>query len=324
MTSILFNTYPLAFNTLGGGEIQLLQTKQALKRLGTDVLLFDQWKPQLNSVDLVHFFSVFGGSQVFCEFVKREGLPLVISPVLYPIENLDQYPMEEIKNLLDLADLILPNSSTEIQLLAEVFDQPQAKFRVVYNGVVGDFLDGPKVEGRLFRDHFNIRGEFLLNVANVEPRKNQLAIAKAIANTDLQLIILGNIRDHEYFNRVMDVGKENVRFLGYLPNESALLKSAYEACSLFVLPSLLETPGLAALEAGALGAKILITEVGSTREYFGEYVDYIDPHNENEILDRIRRALLKSYPHGLAQRICSRFTWENAAKATLDAYDAVL
>jgi len=43
-----------------------------------------------------------------------------------------------------------------------------------------------------------------------------------------------------------------------------MLASAYAACDVFVLPSMFETPGIAALEAGLAGAKIVITKYGGT------------------------------------------------------------
>ena len=38
----------------------------------------------------------------------------------------------------------------------------------------------------------------------------------------------------------------------------------------------METPGLAALEAAALGIPIIVTSEGSSKEYFGEIKTYYD------------------------------------------------
>ena len=73
---VLFNTYPVAFDCPGGGEIQLLESKKALERVGLEVLLYNFWHPRFDDVDLVHYFSVQGGSMNFCSHVKRRGLPL--------------------------------------------------------------------------------------------------------------------------------------------------------------------------------------------------------------------------------------------------------
>ena len=46
---------------------------------------------------------------------------------------------------------------------------------------------------------------------------------------------------------------------------------------MFALPSWFETPGLAALEAALAGCSVVITPFGSTREYFGDLVEYARP-----------------------------------------------
>jgi glycosyltransferase involved in cell wall biosynthesis len=320
----LFNTYPVAFHTPGGGEIQLLRTKEALMRLGIDVELYDQWKPKIPDADVVHYFSVFGGSSVFCNFVKDQGKPLAISSVLYPHKNVERYPMGEIRHLLSIADIVLPNSIHEGELLSRVFDLPISKFRPVYNGVDGIFLSDPGFDGSLFRKAFSIDGPFLLSVANIEERKNQIALARALSKTDFQLILFGNIRDQAYYEEMHRVSNGKIRFLGYLPNHSELLRSAYLACDAFLLPSLLETPGLAALEAAAMGAKVVVTSVGSTQEYFENLVHYVDPEDETSFLPAIESALNTPATGALKNHIRSRFTWENAARQTLAAYREIL
>ncbi len=321
---VLFNTYPIAFDTPGGGEIQLLRTRDALMRLGVDVELFNLWQPSIRTSDVVHYFSVFGGSSVFCNFVKDLGKPLAISSVLYPHKNLERYPMGEIRHLLSIADVVLPNSIHEGELLSKVFDLPVTKFCPVYNGVDSVFLSDPDFDGSLFRKKFDINGPFLLSVANIEERKNQIALARALSNTDFQLILFGNIRNQAYFEEMHRVSNGKIRYLGYLPNHSEILRSAYLACEAFLLPSLLETPGLAALEAAAMGAKVVVTSVGSTREYFENMVHYVDPDDESSILPAIHSALNSPVTSVLKDHVRSRFTWENAAHQTISAYRKIL
>jgi glycosyltransferase involved in cell wall biosynthesis len=319
---ILFNTYPVAFDCIGGGEIQLLKTKEALEALGVVVSLFDTWDPQLDRHDLVHFFSVQGGSINFCSHVKRKGLPLVISPVLWLGEEKEAYPLGEIRDLLHLADRALPNSHAELRLLADSFGLPATHFSVVPNGVDPDFAR--PVSPQVFRSACDLRGPFLLNVANIEPRKNQLTLIRAMKSLDVPLVLLGNVRDDEYFRQCLREGENLVRYLGYLENGSDLLVSAYKACEALVLPSLLETPGLAALEAAAAGARIVITEVGSTREYFGEYATYVNPHDERDINRGIAAELAACRDEALRRRILSRYTWTHAARQTMAVYETLI
>jgi glycosyltransferase involved in cell wall biosynthesis len=320
---VLFNTYPVAFDCPGGGEVQLLRCKQALESLGVEVVLFDPWKPQFGRVDLVHYFSVQGGSMNFCDYVKKIGLPLVISPVLWlTAENRPFFPLREIRDLLHHCDRILPNSQAECDQLAETFDVDLDKFSVVPNGVDPEF--GVPADPQAFRRHFGVSFPFLLNVANIEPRKNQLLLAQVARHMELDLLLLGRARDHEFLASCLTAGGPRVRHLGCLDHADPLLKSAYRACEVFVLPSLLETPGLAGLEAAAQGAKLVITRVGSTAEYFQDLVSYVDPDDAQSLQHGIETQRAAQPDQRLRTRVLTNFTWAHAAKALIEAYSRTL
>jgi glycosyltransferase involved in cell wall biosynthesis len=200
------------------------------------------------------------------------------------------YPIDEIRHQFSLADRVVANSDIECETLAHVFQLPREKFVTVYNGVEEMFYE--PVTPELFRDHFNIREPFLLNVGNIEPRKNQLALVHAMKSiAELKLVLIGHQRDPEYASACLEAGGNRVTYLGPLPHDSPLLRSAYAACEVFCLPSTLETPGLAALEAHAAGARIAVTRVGSTEEYFANHVTYLAPEDISSITQSIRQAL---------------------------------
>ena len=324
---VLFNTFPLAFDCPGGGEVQLQKSKEALESLGVEVLLYDMWQPQFDQVDLVHHFSVQGGSSLFCRYAKKtKGLPLVISPILWITEESYQarlYPVEEIKHLLHLADRSLPNSQREADALASIFKVPREKFVPVVNGV-DDYFLSQTPDPQLFLETYGLEPPFLLNVANIEPRKNQLNLVRAVRQLDIPLVLLGNIRDQAYYDRCVAEGEGCFRYLGYVEHHSPLLLSAYGTCSVCVLPSTLETPGLAALEAAAKGARVVITQEGCTQEYFGPDVTYVDPQSVESIRQGIEEQLAAPVSPGLAHRVASQFTWTQAARQLLQVYTQVV
>ncbi len=320
---VLFNTYPVAFDCPGGGEIQLLKCKQALEALGAEVTLFDPWRPRFDSVDLVHYFSVQGGSMNFCDYIKRIGLPLVISPVLWlTSENRRHFPLGEIRDLLNVCDRILPNSQAECEQLADEFSLEAEKFSVIPNGVDPEF--GEPADPLVFCKKFGLQSPFLLNVANIEPRKNQRMLAQVARQMDKDLVLLGQVRDQDYLCECLADGGTRVRHLGHVDHHDPLLKSGYRACEAFVLPSLLETPGLAALEAAAQGAKVVITAVGATREYFGSMAEYVDPACALSLRAGIESACAQSPSDELRDHVLAGFTWSHAGKALVDAYERTL
>lgn len=318
---VLFNTYPMAFHTPGGGEIQLQQYHKHLVERGVQVSLLDLWNPRFKDHEVVHYFSCMSGSLHFCSFVKSIGLPLVVSPNLWITEeSKSKYPFDEIRLIFVLADRVVCNSNAECDLLAKVFNIPREKFFTVYNGIDQYFLQ--PVDGQLFREQFGITGKFVLNVANVEPRKNQLELARALkAHPDLQLVLIGHVRDQEYAQSCFKEGGDQLRYIGPLNHDSDLLRSAYAACSVFALPSVLETPGLAALEAFACGAPVVVTSEGCTKEYFGAGAAYVDHADTAGIAAAIARCA--DAPRSFLSTIVAsaNFTWARVVERLASLYD---
>jgi len=322
---VLFATYPMAFHTPGGGEIQLLAYQKHLPQHGVQVELFNPWQPDFLKHDVVHFFSCVGGSSHFCAFVKRLGLPLVVSSSLWMTESTRHlYPVDEIRAQLGLADRVISNSQIECDTLARVLDLPREKFAAVYNGVDDIFFNRPSSD--IFRDEFNIDTPFVLNVGNIEPRKNQLKLAQAMKSfPEYKLLLVGHVRDDAYYDAVMREAGPQAVYIGALPHDSELLRSAYQACSAFCLPSTLETPGLAALEAAAQGAPLVVTAEGSTLEYFGERAIYVDPNDSANIAERLGQALrdqrLRQRTRGI---LGTEYSWLSTTSRLAEIYTTIL
>jgi len=324
---VMFATYPMAFHTPGGGEIQLLAYQKYLPAQGVNVTPFDLWNPRFIEHNLVHFFSCVGGSSHFCGFVKQLGLPLIVSSSLWITEETkDLYPIGEIRTQLNLADCVVANSDMECDMLSQVLDLPRDKFVTVYNGVDDIFFDKPSPV--LFRQEFGIDKSFILNVGNIEPRKNQLRLAQAMqAFPDYKLVLIGHVRDKAYFEELMKTAGEQLIHIGPLSHESELLRSAYQACKAFALPSTLETPGLAALEAAAQGAILVVTKEGSTQEYFADDAIYVDPESVDSISEGVGNALsgqlTTSDVNRLEQRVRESFSWSSAIRCLSLVYREV-
>jgi glycosyltransferase involved in cell wall biosynthesis len=316
---VLFETYPWAFVTPGGGERQLVEYAKHLPAHGVDVVLHDHWNPVLETVDAVHFFSCIGGSLHFCNFVRARGLPLVITSSLWIEEETKHlYPIDEIRSQLSLADVVVTNSRAESAALSKVLGLPADLFMPVMNGVDSRFA-APH-DAIPFRKTFGIDGPFILNVANIERRKNQLNLVLALSHQDLPLVMIGQVREPAYAEQVFAEGEGKVRYLGYLDHESPLLASAYAACAAFVLPSTLETPGLAALEAAAAGAQVVVTRVGAPPEYFGVLCHYVDPEDPTNIACGIAAALERGPLPDLSAHVVKNFTWPHVTAALPGVY----
>lgn len=316
--NVLLGTYPWAFETPGGGEIQLEKYAKYLPSHGVSVKRHDPWRANLADASVFHFFSCVAGSVHLCAYVKSRGLPLVISSSLWiSDETRHLYPVDEIRAQLSLADIVVTNSEMESERLSRVLELPRDRFSAVLNGFEPDFT---LADPQLFRSRFDIHGPFVLNVANIEPRKNQLGLVRALKGLKVPLVLIGARRDRAYADAVIAEAGPQVHYLDAMTHEDPALASAFAACSVFALPSTLETPGLAALEAAACGASVVVTSEGSTRDYFGDLVHYVDHRDPEGIRAAIERALAGKPGPELKRRVTSQFAWFSVTAKLVDVY----
>lgn len=321
--TVLFHTWPAAFDCPGGGEVQLLQYEKHLTELGVRVLRYDPWHPQFDQANIVHHFSSQPDT-LFCEYaVQSKKLPLVVSSILWPDQK-DKYNLKQIANLYRLSERVLPNSRVECEQLATLLDIHPNHFTPIVNGVDDVFFDA--VSPNLFRTKYDISGPFVLCMGNIEFRKNQLRLIEALKGTGIQLVLVGQKREPEYAEYCRAAADNTVHFIDKLEHGGKLQRSAYAAAEALLLPSTLETPGLAALEAAAAGIpRLVLTSIGCTKEYFRDLATYLLP---DDTLD-IRKAVLDALDSpGKAERlkahIQNNYTWEHAAKQLVDVYREVL
>lgn len=335
---VLYYTYPTAFQNPGGGETLLLKSKEYLERCGVEVDLFDQWRTKMSDYDIVHCFTWYTSS--IWPRLKEYGCKVVVTPVswfetswrlrlssrlkragkrmLYggsAIDDADNY---------QAPDLFLPNSNGEAVRLQTRYTINPDLIRIVPHGVDRRFADG---DAALFRKTYGLE-EFVLSVGRfVKAHKNQLGLIRALkGRVDLPLVFIGSATPHErdYFEACRREADARTLFVGSIPHESPLLASAYKAASVLAMPSFLEAPGLAALEAGVAGARVAITEFGATREYFGDHVEYVNPHSPGSILSGVKRALARGADDTLKRHLLDRYAWEHVAATTRGAYESVL
>jgi glycosyltransferase involved in cell wall biosynthesis len=327
----------------GGPLVQILQTKKELERLGVNVELFDPWKPFSKSdCDLVHIFSANVGTFHFARNLYAADIPFVVSPIFFTQHSsrtirtaiagnafLNKFrsgiysDYNFTRQICNWSKAVLPNTQEEAELVVRGLGVDEKKINVVPNGVEARFQAG---NSSLFVKKYGVKN-FILNVGHIGPiRKNVLGLIRALKSIDHPAVIIGKIsKNHDGEECVREAAEnKNIILIDGLQNNSKLLASAYAACDTFALPSLYETPGIAALEAGLAGAKIVITPHGGTKEYFKDMAEYVEPHSVDSIRNGILAALKKPKDDRLQQHIKSHYLWKHVAQKTLDVYKSVL
>ena len=316
--TVLFNTWSGAFFNEGGGEIQLKKSREYLEKAGYSIDLYDMWSPQ-KKFDIFHQFSIQYGVNFVVENYKTLGYKIALSTIMWDLPNKDEFYFHHIKNLLNNADILLTNSERESLKLSEAFDVDINKFHKTRNSIADEYCSAET--GLDFKEKFAISGDFVLSVANIDTRKNTHNLIAACADIGLQFISVGHIRDVQYFNSFNEK-YDNFIHLGNIA-DIALLKSAYQQCALFALPSLCETPGIAALEAASQGAKIVITKEGAAEEYFGDMVTYVNPYELEDIVKGLEYELTFDRDSALQKHVKDNFTWDKTAVDIIDGYNKI-
>jgi glycosyltransferase involved in cell wall biosynthesis len=343
------------FSDKGGDTIQIVNTASELRKLGieVDIFLADQ-NPDYSKYDFLHFFNIIRPDDIL-PHISRSRTPFVVSTIFVDYSeyekkarqgpsaflfrflspNLIEYlkalarfavngvkiksryfllngQKRSIRKIVLMTQMLLPNSKSEYERLLLAYDI-QKKYRVIPNGI-------DKVLFSPGRNEIQRDERLILCVARIEGRKNQLNLIRAIANTPYRLVLIGAVSTNQidYYEQCKRAAGSNIEFVDFI--EQKLLLDYYRKAKVHVLPSWFETTGLSSLEAAAMGCNIVITRKGDAFEYFENDAYYCDPQSPDSIFQAIDQAATHDVPQGLSSKVLNRFTWEIAAKKTMEAY----
>jgi glycosyltransferase involved in cell wall biosynthesis len=216
------------------------------------------------------------------------------------------------------AAAVLPNSAAERDHLAEhVGCTPGPHWAVAHNGLWADEL--PPLEEALQTP----RKDVVLSVGAISPRKNTLGLVRAARELPWPVEVIGqppHARDG-YARRVLEEAPDNVHFVGLLPRDEVLRRLT--RARLHVQPGFVETPGLASLEAAALGTPVVVSDTAPVREYFLEDASYADPHSVPSLIAALRAAWERPPDRDLAERVRRCYDWRVALAPLPAAVEAV-
>lgn len=175
----------------------------------------------------------------------------------------------------------------------------------------------------MFTQEYGVR-DFILCVGRIESRKNQLMLLKALERSELPVVLAGGgfTYQPDYDAAVRNfkrAGKTIV--LDRISPE--MLASAYAAAKVHVLPSWYELPGLVSLEAAHHDCNVVVTDRGTTADYFGEKAFYCEPADERSILNAVMAAYYAPMIPGLRE-IAREATWDSMVEETLRQYKAIV
>lgn len=338
---------------IGGDLTQLYSTAQALQKLGVKINYSSDPSMNFKNYDIVHIFNSprFWETRTFFKNVIKQNKPIAFSTIFWPKEELviamseskkvkfatkifgikltkklwlwikichgfieKNSDLKTEKRLLTNADVLLPNSESEMREIKRVYHITKP-YQVVRNAI----------DIQLFKKQpSKYRKEYVLSVGRVERRKNTLKLIKACHKLGKHLILIGDLNSKdEYgllcYQKIQTYGFSHIASL----DQSKLLTYYYEA-KVHAMVSWYETPGLASMEAACGGCNIVTTDRGSTKDYFKDLAWYCNPLSQTSIELALAQAFETETTLKLRSIIFQEYTWAKAATDTILGYKKII
>ncbi|MDQ7844000.1 MAG: glycosyltransferase family 1 protein [Armatimonadota bacterium] len=200
---------------------------------------------------------------------------------------------------------------------------------VIPLGAPDDRETSPPAEGEQCRRALGVRSPYLLAVSAVKSTKNYPRLIEAFARAELPdviLVVAGGI-EQSWAGRAVGEAiarhgvADRVRQVGYV--EGPTLRALYDGALAVVMPSLLESFGLPALEAMAYGRPVAVARIPALLEVCGDGAAYFDPYDVTAISGVLRTVAtdegVRRHLAEAGRRRAEAFRWSEVARRTREA-----
>jgi glycosyltransferase involved in cell wall biosynthesis len=215
--------------------------------------------------------------------------------------------------------------------IERVYPSHAAKVRVVHHGFDAARYASERGGPRELLDTWLPRGaSFSLIVGQGSPYKNHPAMIRAFVEAmgdrdDHKLVLVRRFSRVDFEMQELLRKKEVQRLVVAIPHVSdELLFTLYRHARMLLFASLYEGFGLPALEAMGFGVPVLASTADAVLEVTGDAALHADPASHRDLADKIRRLDadddLRQRLVRAGRRRITEFSWDSAARATLDVY----
>lgn len=200
--------------------------------------------------------------------------------------------------------------------LEDYFPKSEGKIEVVYNGATPNL--GTSNDNKLLTNFGLNKNEYILGVSSIEPRKNLERLISAYRLLDhnkVKLVLVGS--KGKSFNHIdLNTTHPGIILAGYVNDQE--LSSLYRNAICFVYPSLYEGFGIPPIEAMNSGCPTIVSDIPALREVASDAVLYVDPHNIEDIADKIglliKDTVLSTNLRCKGYKRAALFDWQLAAR----------
>ena len=198
----------------------------------------------------------------------------------------------KVKYACETANKIIAISEQTRDDIIRFFQVNPDKIEVVYQSVSPIFYEKQETEKLSLK--YKLPRRFILSVGSLEPRKNQLALLKAVKSEKLDIPVIFVGKHTSYFNKMkqfIDVNglEKQIFFLPHI--DDAELAGLYQMAKLSVYISFFEGFGLPVIEAMASSCPVITSNVSCLPETAGDAALLCSPGDYSGLGKNIRLIL---------------------------------
>jgi len=272
------------------------------------------------------------------QYARRMNIPSICTPLVHLGEPHDSdgtndFLATRYVELLKRCDRIATMTHIEKEaIIGKGIDEK--KIHVIGAGVTPDEIRGGR--GARFREKYGIRGKIVLQISTQTHEKGSPHLIEAMKilwqrGIEATLVLVGQVMNDfdAYFLRQPSWVYEKVIVLDYIDEETK--KDAFDACSVFVMPSRAESFGIVYLEAWLYKKPVIGAYAGALPEIIQDGKDgLLAPFADVHMISEYIHLLLStpSLAHAMGRngylKVLRHYTWENSCNKIQALYDELL
>ncbi len=237
------------------------------------------------------------------------------------------------------AGMVLADSNASRRDILTHIGLPEERVRTVYLAAGAEYSSRVDPGDDAARARYDLPEAYVLYLGGFDTRKNVDALLAAwtwvggAIGESYPLVLAGALpkpngrlfADYRARTQELDIA-DSVRFVGAIAEADK--PALYRGAAAFVYPSAYEGFGLPPLEAMACGTPVVTTENGSIGEIVGDAAFLIDPNDTRAfgagIITTVIEPSVSDHLRVRGLERARRFTWEDTARRTAEAYAAVV
>jgi glycosyltransferase involved in cell wall biosynthesis len=295
-----------------------LRVPQALKKWGADLVFNTKFSVPL-TIKMKRIMALHGASWF-------------VHPELYKKFDIF-YVRFAIPIYCRTADFLISNSELTTSDYKRIVGVPSEKIKTVPLAAGKEFIpiEDPTILDEV-KNKYRLPNRFILTVTSYDPRKNFETLLKSFKlcrnEIDIKLVVIG--KDCYKYSNDFNLNERGlagaISFPGWVDQKD--LPAVYSLANAFAFPSVYEEFGIPVVEAMSCGCPVVASNTGAIPSLVKDAGLLCSPFDQEQLARNLLRILSSedtaSRHRKLGLERAKEFSWEKAARQTLEIFESVV